>query len=190
MEAFLRARGSGSSRRRWVTAERAAAVGVNVEKYFDADGNPRRETSTYLSRYKVVTRAERAQEDPEAAERAKAAESRRKRVRRVEEGKEDRDALRELARCRDYDALLGPTPNGLRETAMDGTPRRAKQSSEQLRGLTTSFYARLSAIGCTVDVLKEVAVKTTYWEPKGLRGWTRGTRPLKRYKGQPTPLDV
>ena len=92
MEAFLRARGSGSSRRRWVTAERAAAVGVDVDKYFDADGNPRL-GSTYLSRYKVVSRAERAQEDPEAAERAKAAESRRKRVRRVEEGKEDRDAL-------------------------------------------------------------------------------------------------
>ena len=163
----MRARGSGSSRLRRVTAECAAAVGVDVDKYFDADGNPRRETSTYLSQYKVVSRAERAQEDPEAAERAKAAESRRKRVRRVEEGKEDRDALRELARCRDYDALLQPTPDGLRETAIDGTPRRAKQAAEQLRDITGSFYSRLGFIGCTVDVLKEVPVKTTFLGAKG-----------------------
>ena len=83
---------------------------------------------------KVVRRAERAQEDLERAllEREAEPEARRKRVRRIEEGNEDREGMRELARSWDL-APLEATPDGLRETATDGTPRSAKAAGEKLR---------------------------------------------------------
>ena len=83
--------GANGCVRRHLTAERAAAAGVDVERYFDADGNKvggfHWRVSNRIS--KVVRRSELAA-DPEEAQRMKEAEARRKRVRRIEEGKEDR----------------------------------------------------------------------------------------------------
>ena len=66
--------------------------------------------------------------DPEQARLHKEAEARRKRVRRVNFDKEDRNALRQLAHSlNDGSKLeLPPTPAGLREQALDGSPRSAK----------------------------------------------------------------
>ena len=70
------------------TDERAAADGFGVDEDWSEQ---------------AVRRAERAQEDPERAALEREAEARRKRVRRIEEGKEDRNALRELASSRECD---------------------------------------------------------------------------------------
>ena len=94
---------------------------------------------------KKVRRRERSQEDAERAEREKEADARRKRVRHVKFEKEDRDALCKLARSRDDGTRLPleTTPAGLRETAMDGTPRSAKAAGMQLRKLTQTFYEQI-----------------------------------------------
>jgi hypothetical protein len=122
--------------KRYLTAERAAAAGVNVERYFGADGDTLEYYSVRVSNRlsHAVRRAERAAADDEQqTQRAKAEEARRKRVRRIQEGKEDRDAMRELARSRACDALpLEPTPADVRRTALQGTPRSAKEAGAQL----------------------------------------------------------
>jgi hypothetical protein len=172
------------------TDERAAAAGFDEEWSATA-----------------VRRAERAQEDPERAALEREAEARRKRLRRVEDGKEDRDALRELASSRDCDALpLAATPAGLRETAMDGTPRSAKAAGAELRKLTQSFYERLldpRFYGFEPEDLKNVKVTTEYWVCAHCREvsredskrvvrervsphWETGVRPLKLFGAKPS----
>ena len=136
---------------------------------------------------KAVRRAERRQENPERAALEGEAEARRKRVRRIELAKEDRDALRELASSRDCDALpLEATPAGLRETALDGTPRSAKAAGAQLRVLTQSFLMRLTDprfYGFEHGELEAVSVPTEIWDnaPGRNRGhrqdWVQASRP-------------
>ena len=170
------------------TDERAAAAG------FDDEWSE-----------KAVRRAERAQEDPERAALERDAEARRKRVRRIEDGKQDRDALRELASSRDCDAPLAATPAGLRETAMDGTPRSAKVAGAELRALTQSFYERLldpRFYGFEHEDLKNVKVTTEVWVRAHSREvsrdsksvvfervtphWETGVRLLKLFGGKPS----
>ena len=134
------------------------------------------------------------QEDPERAALEREAEARRKRVRRIEEGKEDRDALRELASSRD--ALpLEATPTGLRETAVDGTPRSAKAAGAELRQLTQSFYERLldpRFYGFEHEDLQNVHVTARVWQrwrPSSSNRvndhYVTGVRALKRFGGEP-----
>ena len=169
------------------TDERAAAAGFDVDSYSA----------------QAVRRAERAQEDPERALLAREAEARRKRVRRIEEGKEDREAMRELARSRDCDATpLEATPDGVRETATDGTPRSAKTAGEKLRQLTQSFYQRLldpRQYGISHEEIQALSVPCTIWDQGGSditvtesariyqtrpAGWVQGKRPLKIFNGK------
>lgn len=169
------------------TDERAAAAGFDVDSYSA----------------QAVRRAERAQEDPERALLAREAVARRKRVRRIEEGKEDREAMRELARSRDCDANpLEATPDGLRETATDGTPRSAKTAGEKLRQLTQSFYQRLlhpQHYGISHEEIQALSVPCTFWDQGGSditvterarsyhtrpAGWVQGKRPLKMFNGK------
>ena len=175
----------GACVKRFHSDERAAAVGFTDE------------WST-----KAVRRAERSREDPERAAIERALDARRKRVRRIEEGKEDRDALRELASSRDFDVALPleATPVGLRETAVDSTPRSAKAAGAKLRRLTQSFYERLldpRFYNFDHEDLQRVQVTTEFWQPahsvevsrdpkcvvftrKGPQ-WETGVRPLQRY---------
>jgi len=135
----------------------------------------------------AVRRVERRQEDPERAALEREAEARRKRARRVELEKEDRDALRELASTHNavHEALpLEATPAGLRETAVDGTPRSAKAAGAQLRALTQSFYQRLTDprfYGFEHEDLLSVQVRTESWQPRQF--WESGVRNLKRFGG-------
>ena len=120
------------------------------------------------------------------------AEARRKRVRRIDEGKEDRDALRELASSRACEAQesvlpLEATPAGMRETAVDGTPRSAKAAGAELRKLTQSFHERLQDprfYDVAPEELEAVRVRVQVWDSR--EGWRPGVRPLKRYGGKPT----
>ena len=89
--------------KRSLTVERAAAAGVDVEKYFNKHGVRRGRTDAALC--SAVRRAELAAADETQAQEKKVSEARRKRVRRIEEDKEDRDALRELASSRSCDVL-------------------------------------------------------------------------------------
>ena len=167
------------------TGERAAAAGFSGDSYSA----------------KAVRRAERAQEDLERALLKREAEARRKRVRRIEEGKEDREGMRELARSCDA-APLEATPDGLRETATDGTPRSAKAASERLRQLTRSFYERLldrQQFDISHEEMQALSVPCTFWDQGGYditvtaRGklletrpasWVQGKRPLKIFNGK------
>ena len=120
--------------------------------------------------------------------RKKEADARRKRLRRIKFDKEDRDALRELASSRDDGPRLDlpPTPEGLRETAVDGTPRSAKSAGTELRQLTQTFYERLAYIGLTGEALCEVEVKTEFWSNSwrcGNDSWETGVRRLKNCGG-------
>jgi hypothetical protein len=99
----------------------------------------------------------------------KEADARRKRVRRINTDKEDRDALRELARKRSDGTQLElePTPPGIRQSAIEGSPRSAKAAGAKLRKLTQTFYARLRdsySYGVTEKQLRHVEVKTTICE--------------------------
>ena len=119
-------------------------------------------------------------------------EARRKRVRRIEEGKEDRDALRELASSRACEAQedilpLEATPAGVREAAVDGTPRSAKAAGAELRKLTQTFYERLvdpRFYDVAPEELEAVRVQVRVWD--NCEGWRLGVRPLKRFGGKPT----
>ena len=163
------------------TDERAAAAGCDKE--------------WSKARDKAVRRAERAQEDPERATLEREAGARRKRARRIEDGKEDRDALRELASTRDCDALpLEATPAGLREAALDGTPRSAKAAGAQLRVLTQSFLMRLTDprfYGFEHGELEAVSVPTEVWDNASGRNlghhqhYVQASRPLKIFQGKP-----
>ena len=163
------------------TVERAAACGV--EAVWLETGEISRSSAA------AVRRAERPGKDTEQGQLDRAAEARRKRVRRVDIEKEDRDALRELARERDdgWRLELEATPAGLRETAKDGTPRSAKAAGASLRKLTRTFYERLMDprfYGVTEEDLREVSVKTQMWDTGTVcREWARGARRLQRYGG-------
>ena len=166
--------------KRSLTAERAAAAGVDVEKHRSASGL-----------CQAVRRAEIAAANPVQAQETKVAEARRKRVRRIEEGKEDRDALRALARSRACEAQefvpLEATPAGMREAAVDGTPRSAKAAGAELRKLTQSFQERLTDprfYGMPHEELQAVRVQVEVYDRR--EGWRPGLRPLKRYGGKPT----
>ena len=125
MEQWMSSNMAGSCVKRRHTDERAAAAGFDVDEEYCT---------------KAVRRVERAREDPERARREKEAEARRRGVRRIEEGKEDRDAIRDFASSRACDSLpLEATPAGLRQTAIEGTPRSAKAAGAKLRELTQSF---------------------------------------------------
>ena len=165
--------------RNHLTAERATAAGLDADLYFDENGAKHGASASHrLS--KAVRRAERAQ-DPDQGLRDREADARRKRVRRIELGKEDRDALRKLARERDHDLLLEPTPAGVRETATDGTPRSAKAAGAKLRQLTRTFYERLGHVSVTHEDFTAVRVETEYWDVSEFhrQGWEMGERPLK-----------
>jgi len=155
------------------TAERAAAAGFD---HYPGD--------------KAVRRAERRQENPERAALEREVEARRKRARRVELEKEDRDALRELACTHNalHEALpLEATPAGLRETAVDGTPRSAKAAGAQLRTLTQSFYERLTDpqfYGFEHEDLLSVRVRTEFWQRGREQSWEPRARTLKRFGGK------
>ena len=128
-------------RTRLITNERLVAAGIDEKKNELTAWDARRLLS------KQVRRQERKLErnaDEDATR--KQAEARRKRMRRVVFDNEDRNALRKLARsCNDGTQLeLEPTPEGLRETAKDGTPRSAKAAGAKLRKLTNTFYSRLT----------------------------------------------
>ena len=115
-----------------------------------------------------IHKRQRKRVDSEQARLHKEAEARRKRVRRVNFDKEDRDALRELANSlNDGSKLeLPPTPAGLREMALDGTPRSAKAAGLKLRKLTRTFYERLKDTrfyGVTEKQLRHVEVKTKFY---------------------------
>lgn len=159
----------GACIKRLHTDERAAAAGFD---HYPGD--------------KAVRRAERRQENPERAALEREAEARRKRARRVELEKEDRDALRELASTHELASPLEATPAGLRETALDGTPRSAKAAGAQLRALTQSFYQRLTDpgfYGFKHEDLLSVQVRTEFWQPKQ-EVWESGVRNLKRLGGK------
>jgi hypothetical protein len=133
--------GTTCIRTRLIKTERLVAAGIDGKKNELTAWNARRLLS------KQVRRQERKLErnaDEDATR--KQAEARRKRMRRVVFDNEDRNALRKLARsCNDGTQLeLEPTPEGLRETAKDGTPRSAKAAGAKLRKLTNTFYSRLT----------------------------------------------
>jgi hypothetical protein len=141
-----------------------------------------------------VRRRERSMRNPDDAAQKKQAEARRKRIRRVELDHEDRDRLRKLARSRDEFKLeLEPTPEGLRETAKDSTPRSAKAAGLKLRKLTNTFYERLlhpGYGGVTHEELEDVVVKSKAWDMPALRAngvvegsWITRTRRLQRCGG-------
>ena len=138
-----------------------------------------------------IHKRQRKSVDPEQAQLHKEAEARRKRVRRVNFDKEDRDALRELANSRNDGSKLElpPTPAGLRETALDGTPRSAKAAGLKLRKLTRTFYERLKDprfYGVTEKQLRHVEVKTKFCPTDSQdfeKEWTTGVRRLKQYGG-------
>ena len=179
-------------RTRHLTLDRVVAAGVDEQQLALTTG-----ADNWVARaalLKKVRRRERSHEDAERAEREKAAEARRKRVRRINFDKEDRDALRKLARSHDDGTRLPleGTPNGLRETAMDGSPRSAKEAGRKLRKLTQTFYERLRDprfYGLTEDELVDVMVKTDTWvttwsRPEAPNGeWSKCWRSLKRYGG-------
>jgi hypothetical protein len=153
------------------THERAAAAG------FEANG----------WRPKAVRKAERRC-DPEVARRQKEADARRQRVLRIEERKEDRDALRKLARSRDDGTMLElePTPEGLRMTATDGTPRSARAAGAKLRDLTQTFYQRLMDprfYNVSHEQLEEVQADMEFYDATA-NEWTTSTRPLKLFGGK------
>ena len=176
--------------RRFLTAERAAAAGLDWTDYFDEDGSPFIESNTIS---KAVRQAERAA-DAEEARCIKESEARRKRVRRIEEGIEDRDALRQLASSRNDGTILEleATPAGVREAAMDGTPRSAKAAGATLRALTQTFYERLldpRFYNVEHDELERLQVATEFWDATSHRRdphchWEMGVRPLKRFGGK------
>ena len=104
----------------------------------------------------------------------KVASARRKRLRRISIEKEDRDALRDVARkvARSREDLpeLEATPAGLHEAAMDGTPRSARAAGAKLRKLTQSFYERLQDprfYGVDPDKFFRVEVRCKFWN----KGW-------------------
>ena len=138
-----------------------------------------------------IHKRQRKRVDSEQARLHKEAEARRKRVRRVNFDKEDRDALRELANSlNDGSKLeLPPTPAGLREMALDGTPRSAKAAGLKLRKLTRTFYERLKDTrfyGVTEKQLRHVEVKTKFCSTDFRdfeKEWTTGVRRLKQYGG-------
>ena len=141
--------------------------------------------------WKAVRWAERKKEDPELL----LDEARRKRVVRIEEGKEDRDAMRELARSHSDGTQLEleSTPDGLRETAMDGTPRSAKAAGAELRKLTQSFYQRLMDprfYALSLADMEAVNVPSDFWDKSvpHYQDWAHGTRPLKVFKGKRKPV--
>ena len=101
--------------------------------------------------------------------------------------KDDRYALREVARSRGDGTRpdFEQTPAGLRETAADGTPRRAKAAGAQLRQLTLSFYHELYTFyGVTSEELEALCVNAKLWDKLGNQ-WVMGTRPLKLFRGKP-----
>ena len=73
---------NGACTKRLHSDERAAAAGFDIDIWWCSNS---------------LRRAERRQEDPEWAAVKREADVRRKRSRRIDVGKEDRDALRELA---------------------------------------------------------------------------------------------
>ena len=113
-------------------------------------------------------------------------------MRRIEEGKEDRDALRQLASSRNDGTVLEleATPAGVREAAMDGTPRSAKAAGATLRALTQTFYERLldpRFYNVEHDELERLQVATEFWDATSNRRdphWEMGVRPLKRFGGK------
>ena len=141
--------------------------------------------------WKAVRWAERKKEEPELL----LDEARRKRVMRIEEGNEDRDAMRELARSHNDGTQLEleSTPDGLRETAMDGTPRSAKAAGAELRKLTQSFYQRLMDprfYALSLADMEAVNVPSDFWDKSVPfhQGWAHGTRPLKVFKCKRKPV--
>ena len=167
----------------------ATQVTTRAAASYDAQSLPCVHACRYIRVSKAVRRAERAA-NPVDAQRIKESDARRKRVRRVDDGKEDRDALRTLANsCNDGTMLepLDATPAGLRETAMDGTPRSAKAAGARLRALTQTFYERMqTSYGVTYEELLAVRVETELWDTSvpHRQGWEKGTRPLKRFGGK------
>ena len=137
-------------RTRLITTERLVAAGIDGKKNESTYPPARRLLSKQVRRQeRKLDRKEDATErklDRKEDATRKQAEARRKRMRRVVFGNEDRNALRKLARSRDDGTKLElePTPEGLRETAMDGTPRSAKAAGAKLRKLTNTFYSRLT----------------------------------------------
>ena len=103
-----------------------------------------------------------------------------------------RDALRELANscaCEAPEVILPreATPAGLREAAVDGTPRSAKAAGAELRKLTQSFYERLMDprfYNIPPEEFEAVSVRVDVYDQR--EGWRPGVRPLKRYRGKPT----
>jgi hypothetical protein len=180
-------------RTRHLTADRVVAAGVDSQQLaLTADNWQARGALS-----KQVRRRERSKEDAVRAQREKAVEARRKRVRRVNFEKEDRDALRKVARSHDDGTRLPleATPGGLRETAIDGTPHSAKAAGAKLRKLTQTFYERLMDprfYGVTENELADVMVETEFWDSRtqdrdssaaGHGEWDWGLRRLKRYGG-------
>ena len=105
---------------------------------------------------------------------------------------------------RDCDATpLEATPDGVRETATDGTPRSAKTAGEKLRQLTQSFYQRLldpRQYDISHEDIQALSVPCTLWDQGGsdlsvtdrggsyqytrYAGWVQGKRPLKIFNGK------
>ena len=181
-------------RTRMLTTERLEAVGIDGQKLALTAGNLGDGGSARDALSRQVRRRERKMRNPEDAAQKKQAEARRKRIRRVELDHEDRDRLRKLARSRDEFKLeLEPTPEGLRETAKDSTPRSAKAAGLKLRKLTNTFYERLlhpGYGGVTHEELEDVVVKSKAWDMPALRAngvvegsWITRTRRLQRCGG-------
>ena len=140
--------------RRFLTAERAAAAGLDWTDYFDEDGSPFIESNTIS---KAVRRAERAA-DAEEARCIKESEARRKRVRRIEEGIEDRDALRQLASSRndgtilELEATARPACARLRWMARHAAPRRrAPRCAHSRRRSMSGCWTRASTTSSTMS---------------------------------------
>ena len=126
----------------------------------------------------------------EEVRRKQEADARRKRARRIQLDKEDRDALRKLARERNDGTKLElePTPAGLRVTALDGTPRSAKAAGVKLRKLTQSFHERLRDprfYGVTHEELERVVVKSKVWMAAELRSEAGAMFSSVRYLKRP-----
>ena len=171
-----------------LTTERLEAVGIDGQKLALTEAAPCYKPRRALSRQ--VRRRERSMHNPEDAAQKKQADARRKRIRRVQLDHEDRDRLRKLARSRDSPLELEPTPEGLRETAKDSTPRSAKTAGLKLRKLTNTFYERLlhpGYGGVTHEELEGVVVKSKFWDMNGISiggSWTTKTRRLQRYSSR------
>ena len=100
-----------------------------------------------------MRRAERAA-DAEQARNVRESEARRKRVRRIEEGKEDRDALRELARSHNCDTL--------RSTRRNVSGLRAGRSSTRSQRFDTCCAAYLLVILAPSRVLSSHIVLSSH----------------------------